>query len=411
MKRWDFVEMMNAGSKLFASIHRRKRFANPNHDVHLMARNISEWLTQGVQSIINGTYTPRLLKRHYFQDEMVDQLHLSDRILQNLLLKQLKPTFAHVMNSNCYHLYGPNGVRLATQRIKDALATQKPQYIIRADIRSYYKSIRHHLLLQDIKRYYSDPHVQLMLENIIKNPIETPQGYNNPDYGIALRGPLSPFFSALYLKSLDDSFDTMDVTYICYQDDIIILCQTKRQLERCKQRLMVILKERRLGLSRKKTRIGSIDKGFHFLGINYLETQPPGGTNGTQTLSESATQVNPEHLLAAMVGGEDSSTIAEHSVSEQKRIVPHARTLRNAREQVKQMVASGVSLQRIKRYLLRWCTWWMRTANCWSKHELLIWFFETCWDKPSREIAGELCRTISQLPINLGQGLAGLNPD
>lgn len=303
MKRWDFVEMMNAGSKLFASIHRRKRFANPNHDVHLMARNISEWLTQGVQSIINGTYTPRLLKRHYFQDEMVDQLHLSDRILQNLLLKQLKPTFAHVMNSNCYHLYGPNGVRLATQRIKDALATQKPQYIIRADIRSYYKSIRHHLLLQDIKRYYSDPHVQLMLENIIKNPIETPQGYNNPDYGIALRGPLSPFFSALYLKSLDDSFDTMDVTYICYQDDIIILCQTKRQLERCKQRLMVILKERRLGLSRKKTRIGSIDKGFHFLGINYLETQPPGGTNGTQTLSESATQVNPEHLLAAMVGG------------------------------------------------------------------------------------------------------------
>ena len=88
MKRWDFAKMMNVGSKLFATIHKRKRFANPNHDVHLMARNISEWLTQGVQSLINGTYTPRLLKRHYFKDEMVEQLHLSDRILQNLLLKQ-----------------------------------------------------------------------------------------------------------------------------------------------------------------------------------------------------------------------------------------------------------------------------------------------------------------------------------
>jgi hypothetical protein len=68
MKRWDFAKMMNAGSKLFASIHKRKRYANPNHDVHLMARNISDWLTQGVQSIINGTYTPRFLKRLYFSE-------------------------------------------------------------------------------------------------------------------------------------------------------------------------------------------------------------------------------------------------------------------------------------------------------------------------------------------------------
>ncbi len=118
MKRWDFPTMMNAGSKLFATIHKRKRYAHANHETHLMARNISDWLTQGVQSIINGTYTPRFLKRYYFKDEMIDQLHLSDRILQNLLLQQLKPTFSHVMNPNCYHLHGPSGVRLATQQHK-----------------------------------------------------------------------------------------------------------------------------------------------------------------------------------------------------------------------------------------------------------------------------------------------------
>ena len=139
-------------------------------------------------------------------------------------------------------------------------------------------------------------------ENIIKNPIETPRGYINPDNGIALRGPLSQFFSALYLKPLDDAFDTKDVTYIRYQDDIIILCQTKRQLECCKQRLMDVLAERRLRLSRKKTRIGSIDKGFHFLGINYLETQPLDGTNDTQVLSDLATQSHSGHCLNSMGG-------------------------------------------------------------------------------------------------------------
>jgi len=303
MKRWDFATMMTAGRKLFASIHRKKHLANPNHDVHLMARNINDWLSEGIQSIINGTYTPRFLKRYYFKDEMIDQLHLSDRILQNLLLKQLKPTFTHVMSPNCYHLHGPSGVKLATQRIKQVLAEQKPKYIIRADIKSYYKSIQHHLLIQDVKRYYSDPNVQSMLENIIKNPIETPRGYKNADNGIALRGPLSQFFSGLYLKPLDDAFDTMDVTYLRYQDDILILCQTKRQLERCKQRLMGVLQERRLRLSRKKTRIGSIDKSFHFLGINYLELQPPDGTNVSQNSFDSANQKQSEQYLTSMGGG------------------------------------------------------------------------------------------------------------
>src|SRR5476649_435918 len=147
MKRWNIADMMDKGRKLFAKIHKQKRHANPNHDVHFMARELDDWLLQGVESMVDGSYTPRHLKRHYFPDEMVDQLHLSDRILQNILLKQLKPTFSHVMNPNCYHLYGPHGVKLATQHIRQVLQEKKPNYFIRADVRSFYKSILHHKLI------------------------------------------------------------------------------------------------------------------------------------------------------------------------------------------------------------------------------------------------------------------------
>jgi retron-type reverse transcriptase len=116
------------------------------------------------------------------------------------------------MNPNCYHLHGPSGVQLATQRIREVLATKKNKYIIRADIKSYYKSIQHQVLIDDLKHYYTDSKVQSMLEHIVRNPIETPRGYKNPDNGIALRGPLSQFFSALYLKPLDDAFDSMDLS-------------------------------------------------------------------------------------------------------------------------------------------------------------------------------------------------------
>lgn len=176
--------------------------ASVSHDVYLLARPINEWLPQGIQSLIEGTYTPRFLKRYYFKDEMLDQLYLVDRVLQNVLLQQLKPTFPHVMSPNCYHMHGSSGMQLATQKIRETLATE------------HYKSIQHHVLIEDIKRYYSDTKVQLMLEQIVRNPIETPRGYKNPDNGIALRGPLSQFFSALYLKPLDDAFDTLDVTYL-----------------------------------------------------------------------------------------------------------------------------------------------------------------------------------------------------
>lgn len=128
-------------------------------------------------------------------------------------------------------------------------------------------------LFKKIQKIYNDPKVLSMLERIIKNDIETPKGYKNPDSGIALRGPLSQFLSAIYLKPLDDAFNAMDVTYIRYQDDILILCKTKRQLSRCRRRLMSVLQERHLKLSRKKSCSGDIHKGFHFLGIDYPGTQ------------------------------------------------------------------------------------------------------------------------------------------
>jgi retron-type reverse transcriptase len=155
--------MLEAGRKLFAKIHKRKHHAHHNNEIHFMAREIEEWLPNGIQSILDGTYDPRCLKRIYFEDEMVDQLHLADRILQNLLLNQLKPTFPHVMNKNCYHLAGPSGVKYASQRIRQVLQDEKPQYIIRADIKSFYRSIPHFKLINDIKKYYDDSKSQILL--------------------------------------------------------------------------------------------------------------------------------------------------------------------------------------------------------------------------------------------------------
>lgn len=111
-------------------------------------------------------------------------------------------------------------------RKRQVLEEKKPDYVIRVDIKSYYKSIPHFKLIQDIKKYYDDPKLLTMLKEIIINPIDTPYGYKNPVHGI-----------------------------------------------------MEVLHERRLTLSRKKSRLGLIKDSFHYLGVSYSPTQLVSHTN------------------------------------------------------------------------------------------------------------------------------------
>ncbi|WP_207383393.1 hypothetical protein, partial [Legionella adelaidensis] len=66
-------------------------------------------------------------------------------------------------------------------------------------------------------------------------------------------------------------------------------------------------------------------------------------------------------LIVCPHWGGDKSAVS-YASDGQACIVPHPRTLRKARENVKQMVAGGVSLQRIRNYLSNWATWWLRTS-------------------------------------------------
>jgi RNA-directed DNA polymerase len=297
MKRWDINQMQDIGRNLFATIRKKKAHVHHNNEIHYMAREIEEWLPQGIQSLADGTYSPRCLKRYYFSDEVVDQVHLSDRIFQHVLLKQLKSTFKHVMNPNVYHLAGPTGVKYATQRIKQVLEEDKPNYVLRVDIKSFYASIPHFKLIQDIKKYYHDTQLIAMLEGIITNPIDAPRGYKNPIHGITLRGPLSQFFSGIYLKPLDDAFLNSNVAYFRFQDDVLILCKSKRSMNRCRRIMMNVLHERHLTLSRKKSRMGSICRGFHFLGVHYPPTRMEDKTKATPANDVAHAPLTDDYLL------------------------------------------------------------------------------------------------------------------
>jgi hypothetical protein len=180
----------------------------------------------------------------------------------------------------------------------------------------------------------------------------------------------------------------MGVTYLRYQDDIIVLCKTQRQLNRCRRRMMEVLHERGLSLSRKKSRMGSVSQGFHFLGIYYPPTRTEDNINVTHVNDASIGLTIPVHYLSELGG----KTISEHQMHEPTRIVPHPRTIRKAREQVRAMVKDGISAQKISRYLHRFVHWWVTTSIIWTYEELLDSFIQSCWDPTAAKIAYGLLR-------------------
>ena len=91
-------------------------------------------------------------------------------------------------------------------------------------------------------------------------------------------------------------------------------------------------------------------------------------------------------------------TASEHQQQALISIVPHPRTLRKARENVKAMVNDGVSLQKTRNYLHHYVIWWVRTSSgVWQYEALLDLFIRSCWEPALAKIAYGLLARRSTL--------------
>ena len=179
-----------------------------------------------------------------------------------------------------------------------------------------------------MRQHFDDPRLLKYLEDIINIPIINDAIIFSPDKGIPRRSSLSPFFGALYLSPLDQSFDKIKgVCYLRFMDDIVILAETKRQYLNAKRRLQNVLSKLKLSLSRHKTKMGKLEFGFHFLGVNFAVSQ---------------NQQGKIHTIVSI----------------------HDRSCYRALDKINGMRAGAVfNPVYAQRYLSRWAMWWSKTGT------------------------------------------------
>jgi len=170
---------------------------------------------------------------------------------------------------SCYHVPGKDGeekrgAKAAVRHICTRLPSD--QFVFRSDVKSYYASIDHAVLLALVRDRIDDPRMLDLVAQYLHRTVDENCLYSTVTLGISLGCALSPVMAALYLEPLDRRMEATGLTYARFMDDWVILAPTRWSLRRAIVVVNETLRELRVEQHPDETFIGRIERGFTFLG-------------------------------------------------------------------------------------------------------------------------------------------------
>ncbi|MFC1591391.1 reverse transcriptase domain-containing protein [Thermodesulfobacteriota bacterium] len=187
-----------------------------------------------------------------------------DALVIKVLTEIIQQKLKSFLPKACYHLKGNGGLKGAVRDVSKLLPKYK--FFCKTDVRFYYESIDHFTLFMNLYEYINDRRLMDYVWQFLNRCVEWGGLYRDIKRGIPRGASLSPLLGAFYLLELDLEMEKLDVKYIRYMDDILILAPTRWKL---KKAIRVLNKTfNALGLEQHpdKTLIGRTERGFDFLG-------------------------------------------------------------------------------------------------------------------------------------------------
>jgi RNA-directed DNA polymerase len=175
---------------------------------------------------------------------------------------------ALALSPHCTHIKGDGGLKATVSALHAALPDYN--FVTKTDVKRYYESIDHMILLRQLDKDIANPFIWRLLVQFVKRTVERGGSFKSIRCGISRGCPLSPVIAAYYLKGLDEQMagDTR-YFYRRFMDDVIILAKTRWHLRNAVRTVNQYFNQLKIEQAPDKTFIGKVSKGWDFLGYHF----------------------------------------------------------------------------------------------------------------------------------------------
>lgn len=236
--------------------------------------DVMEWKRHLMSNILNlhndlknKTYVHGPYQHFIVCDPKRRDIHkasVRDRLLHHALYRKLYPSFDTTFIADSYSCRDNKGIHKAMKRFdvfarKVAKNHTRTVWVLKCDIRKFFASIDHEILVSILKQKIKDEDILNLLQNII----------GSFSLGLPLGNLTSQLLVNIYMNEFDQhvKHKLKIKHYIRYADDFIFLSENKKWLEEARQKVEDFLtQELRLSLHPDKIFIKTLASGIDFLG-------------------------------------------------------------------------------------------------------------------------------------------------